>query len=270
MLRKAKNLGHSRGVHINPSLFWIRGLFSLGKKREIQLWTLPGDSQRESGRFARIDSRESGAIRRKVPIFITPERFARIASNMRFAVFHCAAKGGTQKGIGHFFRFRSPFGNHFVTFFWDVLGHFFAYPLLPPPFCGRVNFLVPGNVIRKEGSSVQKPSGDSRESANRFVRIRPSKLFGGCHSTLAHQNRTIAIASDFRVDGAKSPEIPQKEGGLGSEIAARNRKSLATFHRTLKSQCSIAFSCLGNRCDFWGPRWASQSQIAKIAAISVR
>ena len=29
---------------------------------------------------------------------------------------------------------------------------------------------------------------------------------------LAHQNRTIAIASDFRVDGAKSPEIPQKEG----------------------------------------------------------
>ena len=61
------------------------------------------------------------------------------------------------------------------------------------------------------------------------------------------QNRTIAIASDFRVDGAKSPEIPQKGGVLGSEIAARNRKSLATFHRTLKSQCSIACSCLGNR-----------------------
>ena len=64
---------------------------------------------------------------------------------------------------------------------------------------------------------------------------------------LAHQNRTIAIASDFRVDGAKSPEIPQKEEVLGSEIATRNRKSLATFHRTLKSQCSIAFSCLRNR-----------------------
>ena len=64
---------------------------------------------------------------------------------------------------------------------------------------------------------------------------------------LAHQNRTIAIASDFRVDGAKSPEILQKEGVLGSDIAARNRKSLATFHRALKSQCSIAFSCLGNR-----------------------
>ena len=64
---------------------------------------------------------------------------------------------------------------------------------------------------------------------------------------LAHQNRTIAIASDFRVDWAKSPEIPQKKGVWGSEIAARNRKSLATFHRTLKSQCSVAFSCLRNR-----------------------
>ena len=90
-------------------------------------------------------------------------------------------------------------------------------------------------------------------------------------SVLVHQNRTIAIASDFRVDGAKSPEILQKEGVLGTEIAARNRRWLAIFHRTLKSQCSIAFSCLGNRCDFWGPRWASQSQKSqKIATISVR
>ena len=48
-----------------------------------------------------------------------------------------AAKGGTQKGVDHFFQFRSPFGNHFVTFF-DVFGHFFAYPLLPTPVCGRV------------------------------------------------------------------------------------------------------------------------------------
>ena len=90
---------------------------------------------------------------------------------------------------------------------------------------------------------------------------------GFFHLSLAHQNRTIAIASDFRVDGAKSPEIPQKDGVLGSEIAVRNCKSLATFHRTLKSQCSIAFSCLRNRCVFWGLRWASQSQIAKIATI---
>ena len=30
--------------------------------------------------------------------------------------FRCAAKGGTQKGRGHFFRFRSLFGSLFVTF----------------------------------------------------------------------------------------------------------------------------------------------------------
>ena len=48
--------------------------------------------------------------------------------------------------------------------------------------------------------------------------------------------------------------------------ASRNRKSLATFHRTLKSQCKVSEIA----SDSWGPRWASQSQIAKIAAISVR
>ena len=69
----------------------------------------------------------------------------------------------------------------------------------------------------------------------------------------AHQNRTIAIASNFRVDGAKSPEIRQKERVPSSEIATRNRKSLATLHHTLKSQCKV-----------------SQSQIAIIAAILVR
>ena len=41
-------------------------------------------------------------------------------------------KGGTQEGICHFFWFRSAFGNPFVTFL-DGFGHFFAYPLLPPP-----------------------------------------------------------------------------------------------------------------------------------------
>ena len=59
----------------------------------------------------------------------------------------------------------------------------------------------------------------------------------GTPPTLAHQNRTIAIASDF--DGAKSPEIPQKEGVSGSEIAARNRKSLAIFHRTLNRNAAL-------------------------------
>ena len=43
---------------------------------------------------------------------------------------------------------------------------------------------------------------------------------GGLLRALAHQNRTIAIASDFRVDGAKSPEILQKEGVWCSAFAA--------------------------------------------------
>ena len=41
----------------------------------------PCNSQRESGRFARIDSQKKNLI------FITFERFARIASNLRFAIF---------------------------------------------------------------------------------------------------------------------------------------------------------------------------------------
>ena len=41
-----------------------------------------------------------------------------------------AAKGGTQKGVGHFFLFRSPFGNHFCPFFLTFLVSF-----LPIPFC---------------------------------------------------------------------------------------------------------------------------------------
>ena len=89
---------------------------------------------------------------------------------------------------------------------------------------------------------------------------------------LAHQKRTIAIASDFRVDGAKWPEIPQKEWIRARKSQPKIAKSLATFHRTLTSQCKHCLICLVSEIasDFWGPRWASQSQIAKIAAISVR
>ena len=44
----------------------------------------------------------------------------------------------------------------------------------------------------------------------------------------------------FRVDGAKTPEFPQKEQVLGSDIAARDRKSLAIHHCTFKLQWNIA------------------------------
>ena len=62
---------------------------------------------------------------------------------------------------------------------------------------------------------------------------------------LAHQNRTIAIASGLRVDGAKSQEIPQKEGVSGSEIATRNRLShpqIAMQHCCVLSWKSLAIS----------------------------
>ena len=46
----------------------------------------PGDSQRESWRFKQIDSRES-IRRKKKTIFITCERFARIASKPAIRIF---------------------------------------------------------------------------------------------------------------------------------------------------------------------------------------
>ena len=48
----------------------------------------------------------------------------------------------------------------------------------------------------------------------RRLKVRPMSS-AQVRANLAHQNRTIAIASDFRADGAKSPEIPQNEGGFG-------------------------------------------------------
>ena len=47
-----------------------------------------------------------------------------------------AAKGGTQKGVGHFFLFRSPFGNLFVTFL-TFLVTFLPIPFCLPPFAAR-------------------------------------------------------------------------------------------------------------------------------------
>ena len=57
----------------------------------------PGDSQRDSGRFARIDSCEST---RREPLlnFITCERFARIASNLRIASFSPPQRDPQKRG----------------------------------------------------------------------------------------------------------------------------------------------------------------------------
>ena len=129
------------------------------------------------------------------------------------------------------------------------------------------NFIPTGppKITGKKGGKKLKKQGNPRRGKKRRKSQQKTKeegqkeempkwinwaLGGGCLSdpdTWRHQNRTIAIACDFRVDGGKSPEIPQNEWVSGSETAARNRKALATFHRTLASQCSIAFSCLGDR-----------------------
>ena len=66
--------------------------------------------------------------------------------------------------------------------------------------------------------------------------------------SLAHQNRTIAIASDFRVDGAKSPETERRGFGL------RNRSP--------KSQIARLSVALLNR------NAALLSLVSEIAAIS--
>ena len=154
-----------------------------------------------------------------------------------------------------------------LTEFWGKLGE----------FCEKLDELALHTNNRPRGTHwVLSPElGEGKKLTefgvwNRTLRNRIRPVSGFCRPARGPQNRTIAIASDFRVEWAKSPEIPQKEGVLSPEIADRNRKSLATFNRTLKSQCNIAFSYLENRREFWGPRWASQSQITKIAAISVR
>ena len=72
-------------------------------KRIVHLIRWPSDSQRKSGQFARISSRES--IRRKKEkkkktICITFERFARIASNLRFAIFCPPEARFANKGFG--------------------------------------------------------------------------------------------------------------------------------------------------------------------------
>ena len=70
--------------------------------RQLQL-RLHGDSQHESGRFARITSRESLCRKTltKRLFFITFEQFARIASNLLFAIFCPEVR----------FAERVPFGN---------------------------------------------------------------------------------------------------------------------------------------------------------------
>ena len=73
----------------------------------------------------------------------------------------------------------------------------------------------------------------------------------------AYQNRII---SGFCADGVKSREILAEEGVSCSEIAARNRKSIATLRlrRTPPLNRNAAFLGLVSEIasDVWGPLWA--------------
>ena len=68
-----------------------------------------------------------------------------------------------------------------------------------------------------------KGFGKLRSKGTEFCRFSPpptdpTPFLSVLNSNLAHQNRTITVASHFHVDGVKSP-IPQKEGVSGLEIA---------------------------------------------------
>ena len=112
-----------------------------------------------------------------------------------------------------------------------------------------------------QGGSGTKPEPETVLSFKKVLKHRqtlfaeepPEPKTGTARTvpSLAHQNRTIAIASDFRVDGAKSPEIPQKEGGLGlrnrspkSQIASDfpSRPQIAMQHCFLLSRLRCYFS----------------------------
>ena len=73
------------------------GSGGLLRGRSLRSWGCQKDSQRESWQFVPTDSRES--MRRKTQsIFITFERFARSASNLRFAVFLSLKRDSQKNG----------------------------------------------------------------------------------------------------------------------------------------------------------------------------
>ena len=68
-------------------------------------------------------------------------------SSKALVLLNVPQKGVRKRGVGHFFfLFRSPFGNHFVTFL-TFFGHFFApIPFCLPPFAA--GFLLVRTQIR--------------------------------------------------------------------------------------------------------------------------
>ena len=150
----------------------------------------PGDSQRESGRFVRIDS---------------------------------------QNKINYFHNVRAARANR-----------------LEPAIR---NCLVPRNAVRKKGGLVREPwndsreSGDSRESVNRFARIRPSK-FRGLWSKLLRSCPKLHCVWWFPHKGnfwevrGQLLKIPPKTPTKFSEGPPWDRPAVATVFLHLKKEGS--------------------------------
>ena len=103
---------------------------------------------------------------------------------------------------------------------------FFAEPL-PPRYCRWVLAFQGGHADDPLQSERGYTSG-TKDSLGGFSIVMGRSLDSPekqNHNKFTQRNKicTIAIASDLRVEGAKSPEIPQKEWGFG--LGNRNSKS---------------------------------------------
>ena len=93
--RRDAHQGVSRQNSLCYWFFLPPGLESQGHLRRPDLrW--PGDSQRQSGRFARIDSHES--VRRKTPVFITSSYWSESPPTSD-SQFLASRRGIRQKGV---------------------------------------------------------------------------------------------------------------------------------------------------------------------------
>ena len=138
-----------------------------------------------------------------------------------------AAKGGTQKGVGHFFLFRSPFRTHFVTFLTFSVT-FLRIPFCLPPFSSRnrLPFMIlspPGAICRKIGLSAAEFAFSYSK-----MQIPPEKCI------------FLQKNAFFLQKNALSCRKMLFSGGTGQETAGncrrvaglKNHETLANFHKT--------------------------------------
>ena len=96
-----------------------------------------------------------------------------------------AAKGGRKKGIGpigHSFQFRSPLGNHVVTFLTSVIA------FLPLPFCGRVK------ISREQIADTKCKSSQPQRSNTLSPGRDRAHLMNYCHTRFLLWNKPRLFA----------------------------------------------------------------------------